>query len=422
MVRIGFYLILLAIGVVAGLGNPVAAVIGCLEAYLLNPVVFIDFDVRFQLITTLVLITSYLVHSPRALPAARNEGSLLKALWAFVALGALSALWAQVSPEDTITAITELAKTVVLVTLLVRSIRNEKHYSYVITACLIGIAHAAFLHTFGVRLGYVPPSIARSEAGMLPDMHGSVMVLFFPSLVLLSMMGTRFERLLCWLSLPFVLSSIVTTNQRTYFLAMLVESGLILLAVPKKHAIRLLLVFAIGGGLFAFRLTSGDYWQRMSTITDPTREESANSRILLRSASQRILADYPFGVGYRNYPSVSPKYLPREALTQGRRSAHNSYFTIACETGIPGFLIWSYAFGGSLYYLRRLRKGGDKRSLDRISLLATGLEVGLYGWICGGLTQSDHDVDPAYWFIAFTIVLVRLRHQDAIRSAQASRP
>ena len=59
---------------------------------------------------------------------------------------------------------------------------------------------------------------------------------------------------------------------------MILECGLVLLVLPKGYAIRLLPVLAVGAGLFLFRLTSEDYWQRMSTIQAPTEEGSANSR------------------------------------------------------------------------------------------------------------------------------------------------
>ncbi len=415
MVRILFYSTLLGVGVVAGMFNPLVAVICCLEAYLLNPNVFIDFDLRFQLIATVALLVSYLLNRPRALDREGAEGSLVWALWAFVFLGALSALWAVESPEVAITAITEVAKTVLFVSLIISIVRTEQEMSWLIRACLVGVFHAALLHTMGVRFGYVPESVARTEAAVLPDMHGSVMVIFLPTLLLLAMMGTKYERLLCWLSLPLVLSSIVTTNQRTYFLAMVAECALALLFLPKRYALRLLPVLAVGAGLFLFRLTSEDYWERMRTIQAPTEEGSANSRFVINEASRKILADYPMGVGYRNYPDVSPRYLSGEYLTEGRRSAHNTFFTVACETGYLGLAIWAYAFGGSIWQLRRIRKSGNRQSPTRLAILATGLEVGIYGWLCGGLTQSDHEVDPAYWFIAFTVVLTRLHHQEKSR-------
>ena len=309
MVRILFYSVLLAIGVVAGVRDPLVAVICCLEAYLLNPGVFIDFDLRFQLIATITLVVSFFLNKPRGLDRVQGEGHLVWTLWAFVFLGALSALWAEASSEEAINAITEVAKTVLFVSIVVRTARTEQQMSWIMVACLVGVFHAAFLQTLGVRFGYVPASVAKLEAGVLPDMHGSVMVIFLPTLILLAMMGKWFERVLCWLSLPFVLSSIVTTNQRTYFLATVMECGLLLLLLPKRYALRLLPVLAVRAGLFMFRLTSEEYWERMITIMNPTEEASANGRFILRSVSQRMLMDYPMGVGYRNYPTVSPRSL-----------------------------------------------------------------------------------------------------------------
>ena len=40
---------------------------------------------------------------------------------------------------------------------------------------------------------------------------------------------------------------------------------------------------------------------------------------------------------------------------------------------------------------------------------------------CGGITQSDHEVDPAYWFVAFTVVLTRLHHQEKSRGVAQDR-
>lgn len=296
----------------------------------------------------------------------------MKALWGFVAIGALSSLWAEASSQDALDNIYEVAKTVLFASLLVPVIRTERQMSYVMAACLIGIVHASILHTVGVRLGFVPAALGR-ETGVLPESHAAVLVMFVPTMVLLAMRGRPFERLLCWCGLPFVLNSVVSTYMRTYFLALVLELGLLLLLLPRRITLRLLPVLVVGVGLFVFRLTPDNYWEWISTIQRPTEEGSANSRFVINATSRRMLMDYPMGVGYRNYMSVSPRYLPREFLTyygspdQGRRSAHNSYYNVACETGVLGFAVWAYAFGGSLWLLhgsgRRVTRRRSRRAL-----------------------------------------------------------
>jgi hypothetical protein len=43
-----------------------------------------------------------------------------------------------------------------------------------------------------------------------------------------------------------------------------------------------------------------------------------------------------------------------------------------------------------------------------------GIELGYYGWLTGGMSMSEHEVDPAFWFVAFTVVLTRLHHQGGL--------
>ena len=126
------------------------------------------------------------------------------------------------------------------------------------------------------------------------------------------------------------------------------------------------------------------------------------------------------GVGYNNYADVSPRYLPRQMLTNGRRPAHNTYFSVVCETGIGGFLAWVVAFGGAAWRLRKIRRTSDMTRPGLVTLYAMGLEIGLYGWMVQGFFHSDHEVDPAFWFIAFAIVLSRLHNQVGTGDTRAS--
>lgn len=417
MIKTILYLILLLLGVGATMTSPVAGAISCLLAYLLNPIVVTETDLRFQFITTLAFLFSIVLHGPRSLRPVGTEGSLLGALWAFVAIGALSALWAQNSGLTSIENIFEVAKTVLLASLLVKVIHTELQFSYVMIACIVGVFHAAFLHTFGIRLDYVAPSFGR-ENGVLPESHSAVLVLFLPTMVLLAMRGKLHERVLCWAALPVVLNSIVATYMRTYFLAMCVQLALLPFLLPRRLTLRLLPVLVCGAALFVFRLTPEDYWTWVGTITSPTGEASANSRFVINNASWNMLLDHPMGVGYRNYPKVSPQYLSRDFLTSlddpggGQRSAHNTYFSVACETGILGFAAWAYAFGGAIWRLRRIRKTSQPENPSRVAMFAMGLELGFFGWLVGGWTMSEHEVDPAFWFVAFTIVLTRLHYQE----------
>ena len=410
MFKLIFYLGLTAVGIVAALLSPLAGVIGCISSYMVNPpaMELDDGGFRYQLSITLAFLIGFLLRRPSGAPRVGKEGRTLWALWAFLAIATLTAAWAVYSSQEALDAAYETLKTVLIATLMVRAVRDEKDMSKVMLTCIICAWHAAFMHTFGIKWGYVPAAYAR-EIGVLPDGQTAVMVLFFPSLVVIAMLGaTRIERFAAWFALPFVLNSIVSSYMRTGFVSLIVQAALLVLFLPRRVTLRMAPAFAAAVLLFFFRLTPDDYWERVDTLRAPTEEASANSRLVVNGASIRMLADYPMGVGYHNYSYVSPQYLPPEFLTQGRRSAHNSYFATICDTGVLGFALWISAFLGALFQLRRIRKTADPRQPGRTAVYAMGLEIGIYGWLAGGMFQADHEVDVAYWFVAFAIILTRL--------------
>lgn len=406
------YVVLLCAGLGATFINPVFGGAACILAYLVNPPAIIgDYvDARFQLWTTVAFAASFLLYRNRRTKSVGHAGwSVLAAMWLFVGVAALSAAWAVVSAEQSLDAMYEVFKTVLMITLVVWVIQTTQDFTILMIACMVGVCHAAVMHTLGIKFGYVHNSFGR-EFGVLPDGQTPVMVLFLPLIFLTAVRGsTRIERLFAWISLPLVLNSIVSSYMRTGFVSLLVEAFAMLLFLPKRMVLSLLPALAIVGGVFMLAMTPTDYWERVSTILTPHQEASASSRFTINEVSLKMLEDYPMGVGYRNYPDVSPRYLPPEMLTNGRRSAHNSYFSVACETGIIGFTAWISAFVGALFLCRRVRRTVGFSAMGRLHVYALAIEIGLIGWMAGGCFQADHEVDPAYWFVGFAVALTRLQ-------------
>ena len=276
------------------------------------------------------------------------------------------------------------------------------------------------MHTFGYDLGFIGAQHTR-EYGVLSDTQSAVEVLFLPLLGLLAIRGTLFQKAVAWASLPIVVNSLIESYQRTYFVAVAVELAILVLLLPRRLVLRLAPVGLVFGGLVIFVLTPADWWERMDTIRAPTEEGSAYSRFVIAQASVQMFLDHPMGVGYRNYPRVSPRYLEAKWLTNGQRSAHNSYFSVLCETGIIGFAFWAFAFLRTLWTLRSVRKRADPRSPMPVELYAMGFEVGYMGWFAAGLFNSEHETDAAYWMIAFAIVIYRLQAK-AIRERAETDP
>jgi hypothetical protein len=414
------YLGLTLVGIVAALISPVAGAIAAVEGYLLNPAIFeLPGNPHFQQWVTIAFFAGVFLYRGPALPRVGREGSIIWSLWIFLAIAALGAVFAEYSSAVAFTWLWELVKTVVMATLLVKAIRTEQHVRWLLIACIVGVLHAATLHVVGAKIGYIGLGQSR-EYGVLPDDQTAVMVCFMPLLIIVASTGqTKWERLLALCTIPMALDSIVNTYQRTGLVCIVAEVGLLVLFSGMRVLWRILPIGILGGALFIVKFTPTDYWNWMKTLEAPTEEASADSRLIVNRGSIAMLLHHPMGVGYRNYPVISPQYLPASVLSHGARSAHNSFFTIICENGVFGFCVWIFSFAGAIVYLRRIRKS-SRGAITPLVNYALALEVGLFGWAVNGLSMAEHEVDPAYWFLALTVVMVRLHHQAKLQAPNAA--
>jgi O-antigen ligase len=422
MTKLLFYAVLTGVGIIGALVNPVAGAAAAILAYLMNPAA-IDMPqfIHYQQLTTIAFMIGVFLNVRRGSPRVGREGSVMIALWVFVVIAALSSLWAQYSGMIAIVTVFEVFKTIIVATLLVRAIQTERDLRIIMIACIVGVIHAATMHVLGARFGYISESHSR-EYGVLPDSQTAVMVSFVPLLLVVAATGrSKWERLLAWCALPLAIDSIVNTYQRTGLVSLAAEIILLFLFSGGRILRKVVPVALVAGALFVLRFTPQQYWDWMSTIEAPAQEASANSRFSIGKASIDMFIHHPFGVGYRNYPYVSHLYLPAEFLNEdGYRSAHNSFASVLCETGIQGFIAWIFAFCGALWLLRRVRKKVAGREDTMLGNYALALEIGIYGWMAGSLFQADHELDTVYWFVALSVVITRLFAQIPLDNGRST--
>src|SRR5262245_49640975 len=117
--KILVYLLLMAAPALVGvLRSPFLAALSCVLAYLLNPVIFTEDEIRFQLFSNGAFLLSCIVNGTSGVPAVGKEGIVLRLLWAFVGIAALSSTWAVVSGQLAVDTSWEVAKTMIFASLL----------------------------------------------------------------------------------------------------------------------------------------------------------------------------------------------------------------------------------------------------------------------------------------------------------------
>ena len=423
MLKAIFYGTLFFFGVGATVASPCWGAIAVISAYMLHPVQLVPelSILRIQMVLTAAFIISLLAYSRRTLRPVGNEVGILYLLFAYGIFIFLSTTWAYVDSDISLAWAVNHGKTILFSLLLFRAIVNKAELEMLLWAILFGGAHAAFIHTVGANIGYLPTRFESGEIGAVPDFQGSVMTFVFPSFLLHGVCGLdRWRRSFCLLSLPLVVDSIINTYQRTFFVALAIQCVYLVLIVPNRIRVRIVPFFVVGGVLAVVLFMPTDYEQWIETVADYENEGSAMSRIHVAEASWKMFQDYPLGVGYRNYPYVSPRYLDDSVLTTGAdgrsiRSAHNTYFTVLCELGVIGFAMFGAFFIGSWQLLRKVRRHPSARDADDLTLFAYGFETGLVGWAIAGFFQTLHEDDPTYWAIPISVLLYRVRFQKRVQ-------
>ena len=97
---------------VAALLSPLAGAVACFEAYLLNPstISMYDFGFRYQFWITFAFIAGFIIHRPQGALRVGREGTILIALWIYVAIAALTAAWAVIDSAQALNGVYEISK------------------------------------------------------------------------------------------------------------------------------------------------------------------------------------------------------------------------------------------------------------------------------------------------------------------------
>jgi O-antigen ligase len=411
--RVIVALIILIAGLIWTIRRPFIGVCLIIALFHLNLRMFgagLD-EIRFQYITTIVLLISYFINQYKLQDIQTPLRAPLFWLFGFLMVGFLTSSWAVESIPLAFESTIDFAKIVLFAFLMVKIVQTKKEMDILIWFTLACVLYTSFMTRWGVEWDWID----EVEAGIATGATGTHILMFFPLLITLGLTGKNWwEKIAAFAIIPFMLDSMTVLEGgfRSTFLTLVVSTVCFIIFAPNKLKVRSLAPFAVGGILFVYVLAPPGYFEYMKTIFDPASESSAASRDEINKVSFEILREYPFGIGYNNYPLISMDYLSEEYLTdEGTRDAHNGYLKVATEFGLLGFFVWMGMFVTAYLYFRRVRKAYPKsRPPTRLQMYAFSLSVGLLGTVPGIYTHSYNDLDTLYWFVAFSCILYNLQY------------
>jgi probable O-glycosylation ligase (exosortase A-associated) len=188
------------------------------------------------------------------------------------------------------------------------------------------------------------------------------------------------------------------------------RTGLLCIAALALLALRYvkqrLLFMAAGAalGLAALPFLPQSYYERMSTLGQPSGDESASTRVAVWEWTIDYAATRPFGGGFDSYRgnkftyvmpvkvgdgnTVSVKYQP---VTDEGRAFHSAIFEMLGEQGYPGLAIWVLLHLMGLWQMERIRARWKDRKDEGeawIGPFAVALQLASVIYIVGALFQG----------------------------------
>lgn len=162
-------------------------------------------------------------------------------------------------------------------------------------------------------------------------------------------------------------------------------------------------------GLVALPFIPQSYYDRMATITAPSGDESASTRLAVWQWTIDYAAERPFGGGFDSYKGNSFTYMMpirEEAgnsvsveyreVTDKARAFHSSIFELLGEQGYPGLAIWLALQGLGLWQMERVRakwkrrgKAGENGEDEAwIAPMAAALQMASIIYLVGAMFQG----------------------------------
>jgi putative inorganic carbon (hco3(-)) transporter len=192
---------------------------------------------------------------------------------------------------------------------------------------------------------------------------------------------SKAKKIFYWALMGLLVLAIVASQSRGASLGMAAVFGYMWWRSPRKAAGVVIIVISA----FAVLLYAPDvYFQRMSTLSAPSQDSSAEGRLHAWRAGTKMALHNVLGVGAGNFPNNFPKYRAPEAPARWM-TAHSMYFLILGELGFLGLLLLIKLVFGNFRSNVRLRKrleqqdpkkfAPDIRSLDMFNAGVLGFAV-----------------------------------------------
>ncbi len=361
-------------------------------------------DLRWSLLISVVTLISLIINYKKLRPLINPKYNLIWWLVAMTAWVYFISFFYAIDPASSFRKADFFYKLTIQIFLMMFLVRETKHFRIVIWTLVLGVANfgrIAYQRGGNRYIGVIAPNATEENA---ISAHVAAVVPFFE---LYFLVGNKWEKIVTFISLPFVLNLIILANSRASFVALIVIAVLSLIWIKGRLRWQVLLG-TLGGILLVLYLANDQFWERQSTIDNYQQEGSAVSRIYLWRGGLHMWEDYPMGLGGGGFQKLAIQYVPelREVMEEkGAKTVHNTYLLVLVEWGVIGELLFLGFLIHAFIILRRIRRDHKKSPSYRYYVDAMAIQMGLWAILTAGIFHNRSYSEVIYWFGAFAVAL-----------------
>ncbi len=347
------------------------------------------FPIRWTLIIAIAALISMLIRAKQWQPP---KGGLAPLLVIFAVWYYLSAL---VNTGSDMTLVTDFAKVVLMCMVTASVLITRVRLHAVIWVIVICVGAAAIRTAALLIVNPGSPFIIGPKVFGHTNEYARVLLYVFPLVLFLARYSAhKYVRLgMNVLAVCFVLS-IIGTNSRGGFVALLAIGGVLWLRGKRKITTAIAALALIGGALLVIpesRIES--ITNRMSTIENTEVDVSFQNRTAVWAETWKYVNRNPIFGGGAGFA---------ERVVE--RASHNSYMEVMGETGFVGLGIWTLILLGAIstsFRIRRLSK--NILELRWAYDLAYFLQLSLVAYVVGGLVKNHGFFEYYYMLIGILL-------------------
>ena len=284
-----------------------------------------------------------------------------------------------VYPGRSLEFLINYSETLVLYVAVIFFLNSETHFNKLTMVMVL----SSLTLCLPLVLGKTP--VGRTSMGTFYDPNDLSMFLItcLPFMFYHFHHGRKVSRFIALSSILFGIISVILTQSRMGFLALIVFALLYLgFGIQKKRQIILKTVLIGILGMFFVLMSSPLYFERMKTIFE--ENQTGSGRTIIWHRAMEMVSENPiFGVGPQAFSSAygrilkAGKFESVVGYDHQWKTAHNSYILVMVELGIPGFIIYLILVTATLGNLLRMRKrfqytkdGFDITSMANVVLMS----------------------------------------------------